>query len=501
MNTYKFLLSNLSWLMAARFLTRIMALLILPIKTAYLSPKDFGIIAMFTIASSFLGGLYGMGVVSFAGRVIYKYERTDRQKCKEDLGRILIYLVSFSLVGVVVSSFMIKDIFGLFFKDIIVPHTIFFYVPVCMGFVVAIHGFTSNSLLSLQLNKRVFYVEISMFILFVPAQVIGLVFFGFSVWDVIALQLIVQVIIAFLGLWMIKDWISFPGKPLKIFVETMRYSLPMVLMNFGAWFQQSIDKIILNKIVNLNAVGLYSAGVALATNYSFLSRPIATSIKPEISKRLDARDPNFQKQIKEFFMLFFQFSVFLYLGVSLFSKEIVEVLMDVRFHECYRIVPLVVLCLIFGELNGIFHLKFIFRNKTIWFPISMVLGIVLSALLNYLLIPRYDIYGAALANGGTALIIMLFCYIVSQKLHHSNYSLLMNFIPLLITSGLIFAVNTSAIQKAPLFVIKIVIFIIYAIGLDYGIGKISHQYCELKRLIVNRVRYFLSGDYFKQKRV
>ena len=95
MSTYKFLLGNIFWLTATRFITKIVALLAIPIKTAYLSPKDFGIIAMFLVTSSFLSGLYGMGVISYAARIIYKYERTDRQRCKECLGTILLYLIGF----------------------------------------------------------------------------------------------------------------------------------------------------------------------------------------------------------------------------------------------------------------------------------------------------------------------------------------------------------------------------------------------------------------------
>ena len=488
MNTYEFLLGNVFWLTAARFATRILTILVLPIRTAYLSPQDFGIIAMFAVSSSFLGGLFGMGVVSFAGRVIYKYERTDKRKCKEKLGTILIYLICFSLIGALISSLFIKDLFGLVFKDIVLPHPIFYYLPVIMAFIAAVHGFSSNSLLNLQLNKKMFSLEISLFTLIIPTQVIGLVFFSFSVWDVIILQLIAQAIVLLLGFWMIRDWLSFAGSLSKIFKEAMRYSTPMALLNIAGWFQESIDKVLLSKIVTLNAVGLYSAGISIATNYSFLSRPIATSLKPEISKRLDASDPNIQKQIRDFFMLFFQFSNFLYLAVSLFSKEIVEILMDVRFHECYRIIPIVVLGLIFGELNGIFHLKFIFRNKTIWFPISTVLAAIISSSLNYLLIPSYDIYGAAFAGSATALLIMFFCYVVSQRLHRSEYSLFINFMPLLVSIGLIFAIDSSGLGRLGLFILKVIIVVVYGIGLDYCLRKANISYQEVRNVIIRKVR-------------
>jgi len=260
---------------------------------------------------------------------------------------------------------------GVNIKDIIFPHRIYLYIPVLMAMLLAIYGFISDNILSLQINKKIFYLEIVQFVLFMPLQIVGLCYWGFDVWDVIVLQAAVQVAITVYGLWLIREWLSFSWHKLSIFKEAMRYSLPMVPLNFLSWVQDRIDKVYLNNMISLNSVGIYTAGVNIATQYSFLSRPVMTAIKPEISKRLDAQDREIQSDIKDAFLIFVQFSLFLYLVISLFSKEVVQLLMNARFHECYRIVPIFLLSIILSEATGIFQLKFVFRNQTIWFPVTL----------------------------------------------------------------------------------------------------------------------------------
>lgn len=491
MSTYKFLLGNFFWLTASRLITKVVALFSLPIVTFYLSPKDFGIIAMFSVVQVFLSSFFCMGFVSYSGRVIYKYERVDKEECKEYLGAIFFYILIFSVFWSIPSAIFIKPLSLLLLGDMVFPSEYFYYVPIVMTFIMSIYGFSSNILLDLQLNKRLFYLEMTQFILFLPAQLIGLIYLKFTVWDVLILQLLVQIIIMFYGLWLTKDWLSFSVEKLKIFKEAMKYSLPMVPLNFAGWIQDRIDKVFLNRMISIDSVGIYYAGVNVASQYSFLSRPISTTLKPEISKRLDSNAPNIQNDIKDLFMLFFQFSIFLYLAISLFSKEIVMILLNVRFHECYKIVPIFLLSIIFSELTGIFHLKFIFKNKTIWFPITLLLASVLNIVMNLVLIPYYNIYGASLSRTLSELFVLFITYYISQRLHKSNYHLYQNFIPLGISIMIAFIIDLHEFKFWEFITLKSIILIVYIVAFDYCLRKYNKIYNNLRSMFVLNAQTFL----------
>lgn len=491
MSTHKFLLNNFLWLTASRLITKVIALFSLPVITYYLSPEDFGIIAMFSVVQIFLSGFLGMGLHSFAGRVIFKYERSNKQECREFLGVILTYLTAFSLFGVFLSSLFIKQLFPLLLGDMQIPQQGFYYVPITMSFLLSIYGFFSDILLNLQLNKRLFYLEMAQFILFLPAEIIGLAFFNFSVWDILILQLFVQIIVLFLGLWLTKDWLSFSLKKLSIFREAMTFSLPMVPLNFAGWVQDRIDKILLSKMISFSAVGIYTAGVQLATQYSFLSRPIATTVKPEISKRLDLNVPSVQNDIRDFFVLFFQFSIFLYFVISLFSQEIVSFFLNIRFHEAYKIIPVFLLSIIFSELSGIFQLKFIFRNETIWFPVTLIISAILNTILNFILIPQYGIYGAAFVKSVTEFIVLLLSYFLSQRLHKSKYNLSQNLLIFLIVIGLVFIINLFHFEFWTGVIIKSGFLFVYIVILDQALKRYITRYHELRNIFINRMQIVL----------
>lgn len=490
MYNLKFHIRNFAWLTAAQIVSKVVSLFVLPIITFYLSPKDFGVIAMFTVVQALLGNVFGMGLHSYAGRIISRYERSNAQECREYLGAIFIYLLLFSFIGIIISLVFIEQIFHVLLGDIKLPSRMFYFVPVAMAFTMNIHGFSTGSLLNLQLNKKGFFIEIVQFILFMPTQIIGLSFFGFTVWDLLILQLVVQVIITFYGLWYIKGWLSFRLEKMKILREAMMFSFPMVPLGFAGWIQDRIDKILLNSNNSLSSVGIYTAGTSIANQYSFFSRPIAITIKTEMMKRLDSEHPKIQKDIRESFAFFFQVSILLYLLISLFSKEIVTLLMNRRFHECYRIVPIFLLSIIFSELTGIFQVKFFFKNKTIWFPASLIFAAIMNAYLNFILIPRYDIYGAAFAKTLSELAILFTTYYMSQHFHKTDYNLIKNFIPLIMVIGIVLIIEYITMGYWAMIIFKVFILLLYFTLFDYFFKKYNERYCEVRCLLVNKIQTF-----------
>ena len=268
----------------------------------------------------------------------------------------------------------------------------------------------------------------------------------------------------------------------------MIFSLPMVPLNFAGWVQDRIDRIFLSKMISLNAVGIYTAGAQLATQYSFLSRPIVTTVKPEISKRLDLNIPSVQDNIRDFFVLFFQFSMFLYFMISLFSQEIVSLFLNIRFYEAYKIIPVFLLSIIFSELSGIFHLKYVFRNETIWFPVTLTISAIINTILNFILIPKYGIYGAAFVKSVTEFLILLISYYLSQRLHKSKYNLVQNLLLFLIVIVLVFIINLFHFEFWTGVIIKSVFLLLYIVILDYALKRYIARYHEIRNIFINKMR-------------
>jgi O-antigen/teichoic acid export membrane protein len=262
----------------------------------------------------------------------------------------------------------------------------------------------------------------------------------------------------------------------------------MVPLNFSAWVHQQIDKVFLGHLLNTSYVGIYSLGDKISQAFSFFSRPIMTTVKPDISKRLDAGELNIQNDITDFFNLFFHFSLFLVFSISIFSKEIIALLADAQYSDAYMILPFMLLSYMFAELTGMFQLKFVYKNKTAFFPIASFLSMTVNVFLNYMLIPQFKILGAAAAGVLSDFMTMIMCYVFAQRIHASNYHLKRNFGVALGICCIIFFIECFTAISFRMTFIKIAMIATYGVILVQYLLSTNHRVRGLKNFLISTVQ-------------
>lgn len=484
---YGFLVKNISWLMAGRFIAKMCSLLALPIITARLSPVDYGVIALFLVEAALLEALYGFSLNSFAGRMIYKYDRRNPRLCHEYMGVTLFFIVIFSTVMLVLTlplAHMIKDFV---LKDVVFPHPFFYYVPIAYAYLSNLYGFSTNNFLTLQENKKLFMCEILEFILILPLQIIGLVWFNFSWAEIVLLQLVARGIVTVFSFVLIRKFLRFSMKRLKIFRKAIEYSLPLVPLSFMGWIQSQIDKVFLGHMHATSYVGVYSLGNKLSEAFSFFSRPVMTTINPEIAKRLDANASNLQRDITDFFTLFFQISLFIIFCISIFSKEIITLLVASEYASAFLILPLLMLAYMIGEMNGLLRLKFIHKNKPGFITLFVLLGAVFNTVMNYFLVPQFNIVGAAVATVIANILVFFVSYVLSQKLHASRYNLVFNFASMAVVCVVIFFIQKYFVISWGMEVIKLVLIGAYGIWLYRYLAETNYRFKDLKNTLFKSI--------------
>lgn len=96
---------------------------------------------------------------------------------------------------------------------------------------------------------------------------------------------------------------------------------------------------------------------------------------------------------------------FVFLLLSIFSREIVAVFAAPQYQEAYRVVPLVALGFLFGGFYYIVANPLFWVGKTAVVAACTITAGLLSVGLNFLLIPRLQMMGAAVA----AMLSNLYC--------------------------------------------------------------------------------------------
>jgi O-antigen/teichoic acid export membrane protein len=125
--------------------------------------------------------------------------------------------------------------------------------------------------------------------------------------------------------------------------------------------------------------------------------------------------PEHRKIFKELFGLYSFGLVYSGLAMSLFSREIVRVMVEPKFAASQEVIPVVVLSYVFYGLSYYAQLGLFLTDRTKLVGIIGAVAATLNLVLNYVLISRYGMMGAAAATLLSFIFIAGVSYWCSQR--------------------------------------------------------------------------------------
>jgi O-antigen/teichoic acid export membrane protein len=210
----------------------------------------------------------------------------------------------------------------------------------------------------------------------------------------------------------------------KIIFRSMNaYGFPLLLANISAALFTVIDRFSLNSLTVLKSVALYNLAYKIS---SVLKLVLADSMKlalgPIMIKRMDSPD---NKRFYSKVLLYSSYALMIgIVGISLFSFEIVKVVATSKtYWDAVVIIPVLSLSFFFVNMKEVTVYGLHIAKKTRIIGIIVVFSTVLSLVLNFLLIPVWDITGAAVATLLSQFIYWYACYYYSQKVFYVPYEI------------------------------------------------------------------------------
>ena len=178
-----------------------------------------------------------------------------------------------------------------------------------------------------------------------------------------------------------KKWISILGVSF----------LPMVTMLLNT-MNYRIDTIILGYSVNLYELGLYSAGLSIAE-----MAWVIPDIFKEVMFNKTAKDDS-TETISRLLRITFIINILMIITICIGSKLIIHILMGDEYLEAYKIVMIMFLGIpsmsFFKIINPVYLAK---GDRNFAFKV-LLYSVISNILLNFVFIPRYGIYGAAISS-------------------------------------------------------------------------------------------------------
>lgn len=187
---------------------------------------------------------------------------------------------------------------------------------------------------------------------------------------------------------------------LSLAKDLAKYSFPLVIGNLAAWILSLSDRYILEFFRGSQEVGIYSASynisersiMLLSTLFMLASGPISMHIWEKEGKEKSAE---FINKVTRYYLIFCVPAV---IGLSVLSKPIINIMTSDQYFEGYKIISFVTLGVLFLGLQQRFHAGFLFYKKTIFITIAIVASGLLNLFLNFLFIPRYGYFAAAITT-------------------------------------------------------------------------------------------------------
>ena len=460
MGKVSFILKNSLWFLCLGIAMRIIPFILIPVYTKYLSPEDYGIVAICLTMTGIFSVLNTLGLVEFGSRILIRFHE-KKNILSLLLGNIYGLTIIIALSFSIFLSFFSGPLKIIFFAGEQLPSDIIVIIPVWISFSLCVSGFLQAYQTIYHRGKDYFFINTGKVFLIHSLKIIILVYLKLGVVGFLAAELISEVLIAIISLSWLIGLLKPKFNPRKTRVVKMAflYGIPFIPASIAGWIQQYIDRIMMLRIIDMKEVGLYSFGLGFSSILFFFWQPFRMGVTPAFVKRLDNQKkyPNAFREFSEFATGAVILCCIAGLFLSLFAKDIIFVIANTRFHQAHIVVPLLIVALIFQNIREIFDVPITLKYKTWFYLISTITGAGINVMLNMVLIPTYGMLGAALATLITFVLTLGITIIYAQTLMKIpyDYSAMLNII---FISGLLYSITKIiSLQLIWMLVFKVVL--------------------------------------------
>lgn len=486
----KFLLTHSSIYGLGTVVSQMVAFLLLPVYTRYLTPKDYGVIELIEITSGIVAIVVTVGIARALSRFYYESNDTEKQN------RVVSTTYITYLTIATCSTLLLLSLTDLFALTILDSGIYSYYFKI--SFInLMVGGLIDIGLMYLRIIKKPFiYISITItrlimmislnivFVVFLKQGVLGILYSGLISRVVYAIVITIPILV--------KTNLRFSFILSK---NMLKFSLPLIPASLANTLVQQSDKYFIRYFFTIADTGIYSLANKLGnTIHLLITMPFMMAFMPrrfEIMNKPDAK-LIYAQVFKSYCVL----TIFIGLALSMLIPEIMVIMTTPDFYSAGKYVPLIVLSMIMYSFQYHFEFGILWSKKTKYYAYINISTACLNIITNIILIPLYGLWGGALSSTIILTIQSFSIYFISQKLYPISYGLKNIFRLLLLACifyyiSLFVATHSLALNTA----IKGLMLLIFPFMIIYT-RVLSHEEIKKVRDILNRIA--LSNLYLKK---
>jgi O-antigen/teichoic acid export membrane protein len=201
-------------------------------------------------------------------------------------------------------------------------------------------------------------------------------------------------------------------------------SWPLILSGIIVSIYMKVDQVMIKEMMDVDAVGQYSAAVRLSEAWYFIPSVISGSLFPAIINAKQRSESLYYERLQKLYDLMVILSLMIALPMTFLSDWLVMLLYGNEFYLSGGVLSLHIWAGLFVFLGVSREGWILSENLQRYTILYLGLGMVCNILMNFLLIPNYGIFGAAIATLIAQAISVLFAPLLFKKTKISFYMML-----------------------------------------------------------------------------
>ncbi len=396
-------------------LVRGLTFLLLPLYTRYMSPAEYGVVALTVTVTAVLGLLYSLGLRGAVSRSFYEHGTLEERK--ERMGTLWIAMaVSAGVMALAL------DRLGPWLAGTILPEVPFhpyLRLAVWTAFL-GVLGLAPLALLQAQ-ERSVAYVSVTVgSALSTTAVTVWLVVRGHGAEGYLQGALIGAAVAAVPYLWLTAGQAR-PVFRTRVLVAALGYGLPLVPHTLAGWALEMSDRAILARFLPLHDVGVYSLGYQLGAVLGLLTTAFNAAWIPLLFGTLKAEGEAAHARLARLATYYAMVLCFIGLGWSLLVEYAIVLFAGPEFRGAHRITPWVVGGYICAGLYLIPTNLLFWRQQTKVFPLVTLAAGAVNVGLNLWLVPQYGTIAAAWSTLAAYASLLLLTWRSAERVHPFPY--------------------------------------------------------------------------------
>lgn len=245
----------------------------------------------------------------------------------------------------------------------------------------------------------------------------------------------------------------------KILFKMLNFGIPYLPAALAATIVNVVDRPVVLALTDESTLGIYQANYKLGVFMMLFVSMFQFAWQPFFLN--NAKEKNAKEIFSKVFTMFLIVGSLIWITLTLFVDDFAKIefyhgktIIGKEFLSGLPIVPLILLGYLFNGVYYIFQAGIYIEEKTKYFPIVTFAGAVTNVIVNFILIPKYGIMGAAFATFLAYFVMATGLFYFSQKFYPINYEykkviiiFLLLFISCVVYYYLIFKIKLDLVSK------------------------------------------------------